>query len=94
MVFDSLNYLHSKEDIATLHEQVYNVLKPNGIFVYDFTTPRNSKKAIRYLNDEQDTVNDRYSYHRSSRTMRRTVFTPIHSTSKKLSNNPGTINFS
>jgi len=67
MVFDSLNYLHSKDDIATLHDQVYNVLKPDGIFVYDFTTPRNSKKAIRYLNDEQDTVNDRYSYHRSSR---------------------------
>lgn len=67
MVFDSLNYLHSKDDILTLHEQVYNVLKPNGIFVYDFTTPRNSKKAIRYLNDEQDTVNDRYTYHRSSR---------------------------
>ncbi|WP_340102531.1 class I SAM-dependent DNA methyltransferase [Rhodohalobacter sp. 8-1] len=67
MVFDSLNYLHSKDDILTLHKQVYNVLKPNGIFIYDFTTPRNSKKAIRYLNDEQDTVNDRYSYHRSSR---------------------------
>ncbi len=67
MVFDSLNYLHSKKDLLTLHEQVYNVLKPNGIFVYDFTTPRNSKKAIRYLNDEQDTVNDRYTYHRSSR---------------------------
>lgn len=67
MVFDSLNYLHSKNNILTLHEQVYNVLKPNGIFVYDFTTPRNSKKAIRYLNDEQDTINDRYSYHRSSR---------------------------
>lgn len=67
MVFDSLNYLHSKEDILTLHEQVYNSLKPNGIFVYDFTTPRNSKKAIRYLNDEQDTVEERYRYHRSSR---------------------------
>lgn len=67
MVFDSLNYLHSKDDILTLHEQVYNVLRPNGIFVYDFTTPRNSKKAIRYLNDEQDTVNERYAYHRSSR---------------------------
>lgn len=66
MVFDSLNYLHSKEDIAALHEQVCNILNPGGIFVYDFTTPRNSKKAIRYLNDEQDTVDDRYTYHRSS----------------------------
>lgn len=67
MVFDSLNYLHSKDDILTLHEQVYNILKPGGIFVYDFTTPRNSKKAIRYLDDEQDTVDNRYRYYRSSR---------------------------
>lgn len=67
MVFDSLNYLHSKDDILTLHEQVYNILKPGGIFVYDFTTPRNSKKAIRYLDDEQDTVDNRYKYYRSSR---------------------------
>jgi SAM-dependent methyltransferase len=67
MVFDSLNYLHSKKDIAELHDQVHKILKPNGIFVYDFTTPRNSRKAIRYLDDEQDTVNNRYTYHRSSR---------------------------
>ena len=66
MVFDSLNYLHSNSDIATLHEQVHHILNPGGIFIYDFTTPRNSKKAIRYLNDEQDTVGDAYTYHRSS----------------------------
>lgn len=67
MVFDSLNYLHTKEEIQQLHQQVYNVLNPGGIFVYDFTTPRNSKKAIRYLHDEQDTVNRIYTYHRTSR---------------------------
>lgn len=67
MVFDSLNYLHSKKEIARLHEQVHTILKPNGIFIYDFTTPRNSRKAIRYLDDEQDTVHNRFTYHRSSR---------------------------
>lgn len=67
MVFDSLNYLHSREEIARLHEEVRKILKPNGIFIYDFTTPRNSRKAIRYLDDEQDTVQNRYIYHRSSR---------------------------
>lgn len=66
MVFDSLNYLHKKEDILTLHNQVYNVLKPGGIFVYDFTTPRNSRKAIHYLNKEMDIVNEIFSYYRSS----------------------------
>ena len=66
MVFDSLNYIHKKEDILTLHNQVYNVLKPGGIFVYDFTTPRNSRKSIQYLNEEKSTVNGKYSYHRTS----------------------------
>ncbi|REL33646.1 class I SAM-dependent methyltransferase [Rhodohalobacter sp. SW132] len=67
MVFDSLNYLHNTSDIAKLHEQVYNVLNPGGIFVYDFTTPRNSRKAIRYLDNENETVNEYFSYQRSSR---------------------------
>ncbi len=66
MVFDSLNYLHNKEDILKLHQQVYNVLRPDGLFIYDFTTPRNSRKAIRYLNDEEDTIDDKYWYHRMS----------------------------
>ena len=67
MVFDSLNYLHSEEEVLELHRQVRNVLKPDGIFVYDFTTPRNSRKAIHFLNNEEKVVNRNYSYHRISR---------------------------
>ena len=66
MVFDSLNYLHSTEEILTLHQQVRNVLKPGGLFIYDFTTPRNSKKAIRYLNDEKGKIDEIFSYYRNS----------------------------
>lgn len=66
MVFDSLNYLHKKDDILRLHQQVYNVLRPGGIFVYDFTTPRNSKKAIRYLDENHARINSEFSYHRRS----------------------------
>ncbi|MCC5913543.1 MAG: class I SAM-dependent methyltransferase [Balneolaceae bacterium] len=66
MVFDSLNYLHQKEEIIELHNQVQKVLKPDGIFIYDFTTPRNSRTAIRFLNDEKKRVNDFYRYHRKS----------------------------
>jgi len=66
MVFDSLNYLHSTQDILTLHQQVHDVLKPGGLFIYDFTTPRNSKKAIRYLDQEQAVIDDTFSYHRKS----------------------------
>jgi len=66
MVFDSLNYLHTKEDIIQLHKEVKNILNPGGIFVYDFTTPRNSRKAIRFLNNESKTVDGEYRYHRES----------------------------
>jgi len=66
MVFDSLNYLHSEEEIIRLHSEVRQVLNPGGIFIYDFTTPRNSRIAIKYLNDEKRRVNNLYRYHRES----------------------------
>ncbi|MDZ7719557.1 MAG: class I SAM-dependent methyltransferase [Balneolaceae bacterium] len=66
MVFDSLNYLHTKDDIIQLHDEVKNILNPGGIFVYDFTTPRNSRKAIRFLDNESKDINGEYRYHRKS----------------------------
>ncbi len=66
MVFDSLNYLHSEDKIIKLHNEVKNVLSPEGIFIYDFTTPRNSRKAIRFLNNESKKIDGKYRYHRES----------------------------
>lgn len=66
MVFDSLNYLHTKEDIIQLHKDVKDILNPGGIFVYDFTTPRNSRKAIHFLNNESKNINSQFRYHRES----------------------------
>lgn len=66
MVFDSLNYLHTKDEIIRLHEEVKNLLTPGGIFVYDFTTPRNSRKAIRFLDNESKNINAEYRYYRES----------------------------
>jgi ubiquinone/menaquinone biosynthesis C-methylase UbiE len=66
MVFDSINYLHSEEEILKLHSEVRKVLKPGGIFVYDFTTPRNSRKAIKFLNNEVRHVKDKFRYRRDS----------------------------
>lgn len=66
MVFDSLNYLHSEEEIIKLHEEVKGILNPGGIFVYDFTTPRNSRIAIKFLNNEARRVNNLYRYNRKS----------------------------
>lgn len=67
MVFDSLNYLHTEEEFLELHRQVRSVLKPDGIFIYDFTTPRNSRKAIHFLNNEERVVNRNYRYRRTSK---------------------------
>lgn len=66
MVFDSLNYLHDPESILKLHKEVKKVLNPEGLFIYDFTTPRNSRIAIKYLNNESKRVNKLYRYHRES----------------------------
>ncbi|MCC5943124.1 MAG: class I SAM-dependent methyltransferase [Balneolaceae bacterium] len=66
MVFDSINYLHSEEEILKLHAQVKNVLKPGGIFIYDFTTPRNSRKAIKFLHNHQKEISKGIRYFRES----------------------------
>lgn len=66
MVFDSINYLHTKEEIIQLHREVKKILNPDGIFLYDFTTPRNSRKAIRFLNNEKKTINGQIRYRRGS----------------------------
>lgn len=66
MVFDSINYLHTEREILQLHQQVKDALNPGGIFVYDFTTPRNSRNAIRFLNDDSKTIDGQFRYHRES----------------------------
>ncbi|MEX2463548.1 MAG: class I SAM-dependent methyltransferase [Balneolaceae bacterium] len=66
MIFDSINYLHDQSELLRLHHDVKGILNPNGLFIYDFTTPRNSRKAIEYLNRDTREVNDKIRYHRES----------------------------
>jgi ubiquinone/menaquinone biosynthesis C-methylase UbiE len=66
MVFDSVNYLHNEEDIQNLFKQVAGVLKENGIFIFDFTTPKNSRRAIKVLNNNSRRVNIHTRFHRES----------------------------
>lgn len=66
MVFDSLNYLQSEKEILELHNQVSRVIKPGGFFIYDFTTPRNSRKSIEYLHNEEGISPNHYRYYRTS----------------------------
>lgn len=66
LIFDSINYLHSEEEILELHDEVRKVLKPGGLFIFDFTTPRNSRQAVRYLNNEEGISPDNYRFFRTS----------------------------
>jgi len=66
LIFDSINYLLEEEQILKLHRDVKQILSPNGIFIYDFTTPRNSRKAVEYLDNDQHTVENKYRYQRES----------------------------
>lgn len=66
LIFDSINYLKEEELILKLHQDVKKILAPNGIFIYDFTTPRNSRKAVKYLDNDTHTIGNKYRYQRES----------------------------
>lgn len=65
-VFDSVNYLHSSDDILLFLDEIREVLNPGGLLVFDFTTPSNSIKAIQYLDNEEGYTDDNHRYFRWS----------------------------
>ena len=66
MLFDSINYMMQDNDILNVFNQVKKVLNERGLFIFDFTTPVNSEKAVDLLNEERTTENG-YYYKRQSR---------------------------
>ena len=42
MFFDSINYMLTDEDVRQVLSETASVLKPNGLLIFDFTTPANS----------------------------------------------------
>src|SRR5690625_1113479 len=66
IIFKRINYLHDPEKIRELHQQVYTILNPGGLFIYDFTTPHNSRQAIRVLNNISRRVSPEVRFHRES----------------------------
>jgi ubiquinone/menaquinone biosynthesis C-methylase UbiE len=64
-LFDSVNYIQDPEQLQDLFAGVAKVLRPNGYFIFDFTTPRNSVQATRMLNNEDRTVGA-FHYFRTS----------------------------
>lgn len=60
MLFDSMNYCQSQSEVVHVLKQVRSVLNDNGIFVFDFTTPVNSKIAEKTLDEEGVSGNYRF----------------------------------
>ncbi|MDX1638433.1 MAG: class I SAM-dependent methyltransferase [Balneolaceae bacterium] len=64
--FDSINYLHRPRDIFKLLQEVKSVLTPESLFVFDFTTPKNSIRSIQFLNNEEGYAPGNYRFFRKS----------------------------
>ena len=65
-VFDSVNYLHTETQLMRLFNGVEKILKPEGLFIFDFSTPQNSIEAVNYLNNDEGYLNS-YRYFRESK---------------------------
>ena len=66
-IFDSINYLRKSRSIKKLLTEVQKVMDSNSLFIFDFTTPKNSIQAIDYLDNEEGTTDNNYHFFRKSR---------------------------
>lgn len=73
MLFDSINYTQNTDDMVHVLKQVKKVMHDDSIFVFDFTTPVNSKRAEETLDEEG--VSGVYRYKRENRYL---PFEKIH----------------
>ncbi len=65
-VFDSVNYLHETEEVQTFLREVQQILGPESLLIFDFTTPKNSIQAIDYLHNEEGYTDDGLRFLRES----------------------------
>lgn len=65
-VFDSVNYLHSENDILAMLRGCLKILNPGGLLIFDFSTPQNSLEAVDYLNNEEGSAGE-YRFFRESK---------------------------
>lgn len=64
--FDSINYLHTPDQIHRFLDESGKVLHSESLLIFDFTTPRNSIQAIQYLNDEEGYAPNNHRFFRKS----------------------------
>ncbi len=62
--YDSINYCHPIARCEKVFEQVANIIKPGGVFVFDISTIRNSKRYFRRYYDSDGT--NKFDYIRQS----------------------------
>lgn len=65
LVYDGLNYLLENRQVAACFQQVYRALRSGGVFVFDQSTPANSKEHRDAFVDEGTTGS--FAYVRESR---------------------------
>lgn len=66
-VFDSINYLHTTNEVLRFLSECKKLLTPQSLLIFDFTTPKNSEEAIDYLHNEQGITDNNFRFYRSSR---------------------------
>lgn len=66
-IFDSVNYLHTKAEIKRMLAELKKIMDKNSLFIFDFTTPKNSIQAIEYLDNEEEITKNNYHFFRESR---------------------------
>ena len=62
-LYDGINYLQSLRQLSLLFKQVYTILEPQGIFLFDITTEVNSIKNFFDTKDSEDFGNISYTRH-------------------------------
>ncbi len=74
LLYDGLNYLLAENEVTSLFGRVAERLTPDGLFIFDQSTPANSTNNEDYFEDDgsilllpSDAVASRFDYHRDSR---------------------------
>jgi SAM-dependent methyltransferase len=62
-LYDSFNYLLELSDVSLALDQVYDVLTPGGVFIFDVCTERNSVQHFRDVRDTEQGPGFNYSRH-------------------------------
>ncbi len=65
VLYDSINYLQTPEEIEQFFHEVYAVLKYGGLLIFDIVTPYLCKNAFRRY-EERDMIDENNRYYRKS----------------------------